>query len=284
MAEFMLQTFVVPQEPVFNHEELKQEIAETVSQYKTIVYTDDKIKEAKTDLAKLRKLKDAINSERIARQREYEAPFKAFKSKVDEILRVIDEPIAIIDRQVKEYEKEQDRIKKEEVAKIFDNIGFPDWVAFESIWSEVYLKKSMTLSKIKGCFEERKDEIVRNINTLSKLPEYSFEAVEKYKECRSIDEAMAEVTRIRNIAEMKKAQSDQIAGQMEVTDFIPDAKAKEIEFKKNVNAPAPLPDEKKFIVRFETEVTAGQAKDLRMFCDSIGIILKPIKIEKWNTR
>lgn len=52
---------------------------------------------------------------------------------------------------------------------------------------------------------------------------------------------------------------------------------KELEVKKNVNAPAPQPDEKIYTVRFEAKCTAGQARDLRMFCDSIGITLTPIK-------
>ena len=58
----------IPDAISFNYDELKQELAEKVSMYETMVYTEEQIKEAKADKASLNKLKKALNDERIKRE------------------------------------------------------------------------------------------------------------------------------------------------------------------------------------------------------------------------
>ena len=102
--EFKVNEYQLPDKLTFNYEELKQELTEKVNEYKTLIYSDEQIKEAKADRASLNKLKTALNDERIRREKEYMQPFNEFKSKVAEIIKIIDEPIALIDAQVKGYE------------------------------------------------------------------------------------------------------------------------------------------------------------------------------------
>lgn len=94
----------IPEQITFNYDELKRDLIDKVSTYETLVYTDDQIKQAKADKANLNKLKKALNDERIRREKEYMKPFNDFKSKINEIICIIDKPVAVIDRQVKEYE------------------------------------------------------------------------------------------------------------------------------------------------------------------------------------
>lgn len=47
----------IPKVIEFNYKELKSELEEKVSHYETLVYTDEQIKEAKSDRANLNKLK-----------------------------------------------------------------------------------------------------------------------------------------------------------------------------------------------------------------------------------
>ena len=112
--EFKVNEYQLPDKLTFNYEELKCELQEKVSHYETLVYTDDQIKEAKADRASLNKLKAALNDERIRREKEYMIPFNDFKAKVNEIIGIIDKPISVIDRQVKEYE---DKKKAEKLSK-----------------------------------------------------------------------------------------------------------------------------------------------------------------------
>ena len=80
--ELKIEKYNKPQAIEFNFEELKQELAEKVKMYETLVYTDDQIKEAKADRASLNKLKTALNDERLRLEREYMQPFNEFKEKI----------------------------------------------------------------------------------------------------------------------------------------------------------------------------------------------------------
>ena len=55
---------VLPKVIEFNHEELKNFLIEKTSKYNSLVVTEDNIKSAKEDKAKLNKFKTAIENER----------------------------------------------------------------------------------------------------------------------------------------------------------------------------------------------------------------------------
>ena len=101
--ELKVKEYQLPAKIEANFEELKNQISEKVGIYKTMAYTDDQIKEAKADKASLNKLKKALNDEILSREREYMAPFNEFKTRVNEIIKLIDEPVTVIDKQLEEY-------------------------------------------------------------------------------------------------------------------------------------------------------------------------------------
>ena len=88
----------------FNYAEIKQQLEEQMEIYKGMEYTDDTIKEAKTDRATLNKLSKEIDDRRKAVKKEYNKPLDAFESQVKDLLSIIKEPIEIIDSKVKDYE------------------------------------------------------------------------------------------------------------------------------------------------------------------------------------
>ena len=95
--ELRVEEYQLPEELKFNFEELKTELAEKVKKYELMAYTEEDLKSAKTDRANLNKLKKILNDERIRRQKEYMQPFEEFKAKIDEIIRIIDKPVVLID-------------------------------------------------------------------------------------------------------------------------------------------------------------------------------------------
>ena len=66
--QFEIVPYQVPDAIAFNYDELKRELVERTEIYKTLVYTDDQIKEARSERASMNKLKDALNAERIRQQ------------------------------------------------------------------------------------------------------------------------------------------------------------------------------------------------------------------------
>lgn len=106
--EFKMNELAIP-EASFNFEELKQEITARTQDYKNVVVTEDAIKDFKGDRAKLNKLK-ALDDARKDVKKKYNEPYLEFEKKVKELIAIVDEPIAVIDSQLKEFENE--RIKK----------------------------------------------------------------------------------------------------------------------------------------------------------------------------
>lgn len=273
-----LSEVVLPQAPVFNYEDLKAELEQKCKEYENLVYTEDQIKMAKEDKAKLNKLKTALNNERIQRQKEWNAPFAEFKSKVDDLISIIDKPVAMIDKQVKEYDKQQEDTKREKIRELWDSLeGRPDWLNLDDCFSNGWLLKSCSMSKVKGCMEEIIATSNRDIATLEQLPEYSFEAIAAYKKNRKLDEAIAEATKLTNLRKMKEAQEE---GQRKKA--AEEVEKKQMERTVEVSVePAPVAQVTEEAGRvhhmvFECDMNINQALKLRSFCDMIGVKLKKV--------
>ena len=67
--ELKINEIAIPDQIVWNFDELKTELAEKVREYEITIYSEDQIKEAKADRAALNKLKKALNDERIRREK-----------------------------------------------------------------------------------------------------------------------------------------------------------------------------------------------------------------------
>lgn len=201
----------LPERISFNYEELKQELTEKVSMYETMIYTDEQIKEAKADKVNLNKLKKALNDERIRREKEYMQPFNDFKTKVAEIISIIDKPVAAIDRQVKEYEEKQKQDKLAKIKDFFEKCNFHDF-NFEQIFEERWLNASVSMKSIEGAICAKEEQIAMDMKIIADLPEFGFEAMETYKTTLDIRTAMNEANRL---AEMAKRKAEQEKKQQE---------------------------------------------------------------------
>lgn len=143
-------------EPVkFNYEELKKELTEKVENYKNLVYTEENINMAKKDRANLNKLKKAINAEKIRVKNTLLAPYTDFESKCKELIEIVDTSVENVDRQVKAFEDEEKRTKREEIQKYFnEHVGhFKDVIIFENIFEDRWLNKTTTMKAVQADIE-----------------------------------------------------------------------------------------------------------------------------------
>lgn len=210
--ELKINEYQLPEKISFNFEELKQELTEKVSHYETLVYTDEQIQEAKKDKANLNKLKKALNDERIRREKEYMIPFNDFKSKVNEIISIIDKPIAVIDSQVKSYEEQKKQDKMDAIVEFFNSCEVPEWLHFSQIMQDKWLNASVSMKSVQNEILDRLEQVANDLATLSNLPEFGFEATEVYKTSLDMNKAISEAQRMSQIqkakaeAEAKKAE------------------------------------------------------------------------------
>lgn len=199
----------------WNHEEIKKEVTEKVDYYKNLVYTDDQIKEAKADRATLRKFVEALEAKRKDIKKQCLQPYEVFEKQMKEIVAIVNEPVALIDSQVKGYEEKQKEEKKEKIIEIFDSIGFQPFVKLEMIWDEKWLNASVTLKKIEEQMKELMYKFSNDLLTLSKLPEFGFEATEVYKVTLDINKALEKAQSIAEIAKRKAEYEAQMKAKAE---------------------------------------------------------------------
>lgn len=212
--ELNVKEVALPQKIDWNYEELKAEITEKAKTYETMVYTDDQIKLAKSDKAKLNHLKKALNDERIAREREYMKPFNEFKSQINEIISIIDKPVSIIDKQVKEYDQIKKREKAKKCLELFEELNCNyDWLDYSKVSNPKWANTTFTLKKVQEEIEGKLEQIENDLNTLSSLEAFSFEAIEEYKRSLDVGKAIAEGQRLVAIQKRKEEMERQKAEQ-----------------------------------------------------------------------
>lgn len=247
-------------EPIrFNYEELKQELSEAVETYMTLAYTAENIKTAKADRAKLNALKKSLNDERIRMEREYMEPFSDFKTKVNELIGIVDQAVKAVDSQVQEFESLKKQEKYEQIMALWQEILHDkyDWLNPQQVWNDKWLNASYSFKQIQKDLEEWDQRITADLGILGRMPEYSFEAQETYKRTLKLDDAMWTADNLKQMAEAKQTHED---GQRQAETYPAE------EFMPRPIEPAPVePDEPTQVLRFQCYCTMTQAKALRQF-------------------
>ncbi len=287
--ELKMNDYQLPEKISFNFDELKQELTEKVSMYETLVYTDDQIKEAKADKAQLNKLKKALNDERIRLEKEYMVPFNSFKSQVNEIISIIDKPVALIDKQVKEYEDKQKQEKMEQIKALWGEMDVPEGLTLERVFEDRMLNVSYGMNHVKQKMLDDIKHFNRDMETLAALPEFGFEAQQEYIRTLDLNKALAEGQRMAQIqkqkAEAERLKAEREAEQARLLKAEEEArKDSEAEFARNINPPVeevaateetPAQPVRQWI-RFAANLTVGEAMELKNFFSTHGIEYKAI--------
>lgn len=283
--ELNVKPYSMPEPIVFNYEELKNWLAEKTASYKTLVYTDEQIKEAKADRADLNKLKDALNDERIRREKEYMIPFTSFKDRVNELITIIKDATGNIDTQIKAYEVEQKNKKREAIAKAFEEIALPEYVTLDRIFNEKWLNASVSMAQVKADLEAFRDKHTADVEAIRALSDYSEEAFECYKLTLDLGKALTKANELVQIA--KRAEEARIERERRAEIARIEAeKAKAVEnttteekAEETANTRVETASEEKPLAKwisFEVYVTGEQAAELKSWLDNHGIAIRKI--------
>lgn len=204
--ELKVNEVVLPAPITFNYEELKSELLQKVSVYETMVYTEDQVKSAKADRAALNRLKKALNDERIRQEKEYMQPFTTFKTQVGELVKIIDNSVSIVDKQVKEFEEQKKAEKLQQIQDFFNSKTFPgnfDGLSFKQLFDEKWLNASVSMKSIQEAIDGKIEQIAKDLAVIDSLPSYAFEARECYVDTLDLARAVSEAHRLQEQAEKK---------------------------------------------------------------------------------
>lgn len=269
-------------EITWNHEDIKREVAERVSRYQNIVYTDDQISEAKTDRATLRKFVEALEAKRKEIKKQCLAPCEAFERQVKEVINLVNEPIMLIDRQIKEYEEGKREEKRAAIEAYWITLSedgkIPEGIRLDQIFNEKWLNASVNIKAVCTEINARLDQIEKDLATLAGMPEFAFEAAEVYRHTLDINQAIAEGKRL---VEMQKRKAEQEAAKQTppatptVRDDAEDVRRYTME---TVNAAQP---DKQWL-SFAALLSLDDAMALKAFFNSRNIEFKKINYEGGN--
>lgn len=275
--ELMVKPFELPDVIEANFDELKAAVQEKADEYAMALYGEDELKIAKEDKATLNRFKKALNDERIRLEKEYMRPFTDFKGKVNEIIAIVDRPIAAIDTQIKEYDARRKEEKEAEINQLLKSYVLPYGIDLTLIWNERWLNATFTMSQVKKEISERVQAITEDIKVLEDLEEDQDTAILRYKMDLDLRAVLAEVAAARQRREELKRIEEERKAAKEVP-----APEKKPEAKPEVKTPEPeakkeetQPEEGQW-VSFSAYLTVDTAKMLKTFFNQHNIEFKRI--------
>ena len=223
-------------EIIWNADEISAAVAEKMSFYKGLVYSDDQIIEAKKDRAALNKFVAALKEKDREIKKLCLQPYEEFHAKMLQIIAQVEEPAALIDKQVKEYEDAQRAAKLEEIRKLYEAKGFQPWVTLERIMNDSWLNKSYSLKKVEAELSSIQHSIGEDILVINQmgegqpaaLREYqrtlsktaAVEAGNRYIEARYAEQRLAETVRKEQEEAARKKQAE-IDRDLGITEPVP---------------------------------------------------------------
>lgn len=162
-----------------NFEALKIQLSEKMDEYKGKVFTEDSKKEAKSDVATLRKLKKAVNDRKIKVKNDFMEPYNQFEEKVLELQELIDEPIHYIDGQVKKFEEKRVQERNAEIEEAYNEIvpeELLDYLPLECIYGA---KWTNVTTSIKSIRRELSDIVTKTSSDIGTIKAMNSDKVEE---------------------------------------------------------------------------------------------------------
>lgn len=269
-----LQSF--PKSIDFNFTEIKSELEEKLVKYKNLVVTEDGIKAAKADKAKLNKLATAIEDKRKEVKAICLAPYNDFEVKCKELVSLIKAPAVAIDTQVREFENIEKEKKYNELKAYFDeNVKeLSEIVDFDKIlnpkWGNVTQKADTLKYEIGDTIDRIREELATINEQFAEVP-YKSAVISEYCKKYDLSKTLVYAAQLKKDAEIqeravsRKPEPEKIEASQKTTQTV----IAGIE-----NA---VPQEPTGSVSFTVTCTRSQLIELRDYMKKNAIAFKVIK-------
>lgn len=278
----------------WNFEELKTEITAAAQEYETSVYTDDTIKAARTDRAKLNKFVEALNGKRTEIRKKLLEPDELFGQQVKELTGIVQKAIDNIDSQVKGYEERQRAEKLDKVRQFYeDNIqDLEGYLPWDRVVKPEYGNASKSMKSIKEEIAALIQKVAEGIAILNEVDSpYAGDMKRAFLQSYDIGAAMAERNRLEEDEKRRKIYAEQqaklkaereakrkqeadrvmSAGRQVVPETVsqPSQPQQSIPMTETVEDPVHVLD-------FRVYVTRSQMEQLKKFLNESGIRFEPV--------
>ena len=217
MNELQVKVQQTPGTVTWNYEDLKKAITNALEVYKTTEYDDSNIGQAKKDRAMLNNLSKSVNARKIEIKKKCLEPYELIETQAKELMAIIQEPIAVIDERLTEYEtarrKKARAVILEYMQKAFE--GIEQQIAdkaknalYDDRWENATAKKSEWQTAI----DARADAIRSDLQVLAGIEEkFRSYAMDAYRPNLRLADAMQKVQELRaqEAAILKRQQEEE---------------------------------------------------------------------------
>lgn len=191
----------------WNFEELKANLQNQLAEYKSMVYTDENIGTAKTDVAMLRKLATSVEDRRKEIKNKCLEPYTYIEAQAKELVSLINEPINVINAQVADYERRRKEYVKAEIKAYWEekSVVLPSNIT-ERAYSKIYDSRWENVSSTRKAYRTGIDDgingIVKDLETIKSFEsEFEDEMLKVYSQNLVLSEA---ITKMNSLQTMKK--------------------------------------------------------------------------------
>ena len=259
-----------------NLEDIRKYVQSYTVRYHNVTYGEEDMRLAKADRADLRRLKEDIENKRKEVKKTWNAPYTAFENELKKITALIDEPVALIDGQIKDYEARKKEERKEGLRALFNKWNtLGALINFDDVLQEEWLKLSVKESKAHCELLGKLEQIGKDIAALeaSIEPEYRTECLAAYCKTFNLSDAMARQMFLKT----EKAKQEAVLGVVEALPKKSVHNATE-EIEEDLFAEPAKPDPTNYpeTRRFILTGTAAQISEVRRFASERGVKMREI--------
>jgi hypothetical protein len=184
-----------------NMEQVLAAVQEKSREYRDVTKYEGDDKQARKDLALIRKQKETTKTIAASIQQAWNKPLEPFLSGIREIYKQFDYSIEAIDDWVKEGASREKEAKRREIQAYFDGKGF-DLAPLDMFFDDRWLNKGYKLTDVKKEIDTKISEIYGNIKILESISGHGMTAKAFYLETLDMGEAMRKVELLKANAEL----------------------------------------------------------------------------------
>ena len=246
-------------------------LVEMMNPYAGVVVTEADVPTAKSDLAKIRKVKARIEDVRKDVKRQIMAPYTRFEERCKELTAVCEKAETNLDQQIKGYAESAKGEKRERLALFFrENIGdMADYLTFDVIynkrWENATYDEAKAQDDIQKCINICRNSVnaIRGLNS-----EYETALLDYYRETHSLEAVLQKNNDLKARAEAERKRRETAIAAVQK----PEPARPEPPVQKPQEAPKPqTAKEKVYTLDFRVSGTAEQIDELRKFLIRTGM-------------
>ena len=256
-----------------NMKEVKGYVEELNNYYKSVTFTEETLKQAKEEKAKVNKFKAEVADYRKKITAEYNKPIKVFEDTAKETEKLLSETYNTINQQVAGFEEEQKRQKEQEIREYFEEYKTANDIDFVN-YEQAQINVTLTAS-VKSLKEQAKAFIDRIMDDLKLIEtqECKEEILVEYKQNLNVSKSIQEVANRHKLLEEEKKKQEELKNkQLEEAKRQADISIKEQELAtKNaldnfvIEAPKVVEQEEILTLSFKVRGTRNKLKELKRF-------------------